>query len=280
MGVSTLAKDAALLEPEKSAEPVLPLSSSTAEKPLLERADGVGDGEPLALISKCGDGEPLALISKCGERQRTDQSVQHYCQNYSDCESSSGSSAPPSPSVWRVVEVAEAEPMEAASTAAVAVVPGQWVEGADATAVAPTDTGAVDFGGDWTLTESDNFDAYLQAIGVGWAKRKMVAMIFPTQSWERRPDGSWQFSVQTPLGPKVEAFPIGTPIEDVVDGVTLRKTSSWTHGGSVLVTHAESPIGVGEFRRYVRADDKLVLEMKAPNSVLCTRVFSRSSGGE
>ena len=131
----------------------------------------------------------------------------------------------------------------------------------------------VDFSGKWKLTESHNFDEYMKVLGVGYLKRKLAHRIYPAQDWERLPDGTWQMTTHTPLGDKVETFPIGDTIEDVVDGNHLSKTSSWRDG--VLVTTVTSPSypSEGEMRRYIDGD-RLILQMLV-GGVCCTRVFER-----
>ena len=79
--------------------------------------------------------------------------------------------------------------------------------------------------------------------------------------------------MQTPVGPKVETFPVGVTIRDEVDGNQLEKTSSWE--GAALATHVRT-IRAGQhstFRSYLRGDN-LVLEMRV-GDVVCRRVFSR-----
>ena len=147
-----------------------------------------------------------------------------------------------------------------------------------------------DFTGEWTLVDSFQFEEFLTATGVGFMQRQVAARLTPVQVWERREGGTWQFSVQNPLGgTKVEAFPIGQPIEEEVFDSVWKKTSSWvwdetsTWQGFVLETTAVETTGDGRrlvFRRYER-EGQLFLEMSLKTSwgwgsdVTCTRVFSR-----
>jgi len=147
-----------------------------------------------------------------------------------------------------------------------------------------------DFTGEWTLVDSFQFEEFLTATGVGFMQRQVAARLTPVQVWERREGGTWQFSVQNPLGgTKVEAFPIGQPIEEEVFDSVWKKTSSWvwdetsTWQGFVLETTAVETTGDGRrlvFRRYER-EGQLFLEMSLKtlwgwgSDVTCTRVFSR-----
>lgn len=91
-----------------------------------------------------------------------------------------------------------------------------------------------DFNGKWQLSASRNFDAYLTALGVNYVKRQLAAGMKPVQDWTRLADGTWQFVVQSPIGLKTEAFPIGKEVLTEVDGTPVLKTSQWD--GDVLET--------------------------------------------
>jgi hypothetical protein len=91
-----------------------------------------------------------------------------------------------------------------------------------------------DFRGRWQLSASRNFDAYLVALGVNYVKRQLAAAMKPVQDWTQLADGTWQFVVQSPLGAKTEAFPLGHEVVDVVDGDEMLKKSIWQ--GTLLYT--------------------------------------------
>ena len=131
-----------------------------------------------------------------------------------------------------------------------------------------------DFAGVWGLCGSEHFDDYLKVAGVNYVKRKLANGLKPVQSWELQ-NGTWQFTVQAPWGPKVEDFPIGVVVEEDLFDSRWEKVSEWE--GSVLVTTINEMRGSNPrrtvLRRY-RKGDKLVLEM-ALNGVVCYRIFSR-----
>ena len=105
--------------------------------------------------------------------------------------------------------------------------------GAAPAAPAAPEVALPDFSGRWVLTGSRNFDEYLSAMGVNYVKRKLAAGMKPLQEWTLV-DGSWQFSVSTPVGIRVESFPLGVHVPDEVDGVAMVKRSMWD--GAVLHT--------------------------------------------
>lgn len=120
-----------------------------------------------------------------------------------------------------------------------------------------------DFSGTWRLSGSRNFDEYLAAIGVNYVKRKLAASMTPVQEWALV-DGGWQFAVATPIGLRLEKFPIGArgrrgqcapagiaaltrcrptlraplsagdELEDDVDGERMVKVTTWD--GAVMHT--------------------------------------------
>jgi hypothetical protein len=105
---------------------------------------------------------------------------------------------------------------------------------------APAEEEKPDFSGKWQLTDSRNFDEYLLAMGVNYLKRKVASGMKPVQEWTKQPDGTWQFAVSTPIGLKVEKFPVGVDVADEVDGEKMVKTTTWD--GAVMhtaVVHAE-----------------------------------------
>jgi len=159
--------------------------------------------------------------------------------------------------------------------AAVPVAPGTTVPAREEPEADP------DFTGTWQLSESHHFDEYLEAMQVNWAKRRIAAGMKPVQTWVQK-QGTWQFTVQAPTGPKVEAFPIDTPVADDVDGTKMTKTTKWQGGVLHTDVEADDPVKAKQYgkmamRRYLLGtgpDQKLVLEMII-GDITCMRIFSK-----
>mmetsp|Transcript_11189 Transcript_11189/g.38105 ORF Transcript_11189/g.38105 Transcript_11189/m.38105 type:complete len:243 (-) Transcript_11189:372-1100(-) len=136
----------------------------------------------------------------------------------------------------------------------------------------------IDFSGTWGLVESIGFKEYLEATGVPWAKRQLAATFKPVQEWARNERG-WEFTMQTPIGAKVEALPLGETVPDEIDGNAVLKESYWE--GAELVTRctpqdpARREANTTFFRRrYDAIQDRLVLEI-VTGPARCTRIFAR-----
>ena len=89
---------------------------------------------------------------------------------------------------------------------------------------------------------NDNLEPYLKHIGVGWAKRKVALTFRPQGVWSRQ-DGVLQVTTPTPLGVRLETFPLdGAEQADEIEGKTWRKSHRWE--GSKLVTRVVDPAGL------------------------------------
>mmetsp|Transcript_16294 Transcript_16294/g.41545 ORF Transcript_16294/g.41545 Transcript_16294/m.41545 type:complete len:280 (-) Transcript_16294:123-962(-) len=138
-----------------------------------------------------------------------------------------------------------------------------------------------DFSGKWQLSASRNFDEYLKAIGVSYVKRSLAAGMKPVQEWAHI-DGTWQFSVSTPIGLRVEKFPLGVEVNDEVDGTRMVKLTSWERAvmnTAIVPKDAQkaASFGIMTMRRYlVGAGEsaKLVLEMRI-GDIIAFREFTR-----
>ncbi|KAL8613985.1 hypothetical protein ACOMHN_023220 [Nucella lapillus] len=77
--------------------------------------------------------------------------------------------------------------------------------------------------GTWSLSHTENLDAYMKAVGVGFLGRKMAATVSPTQEISVEGD-NWNIKTITTLRTSELQFKLDTPFdEDTVDG---RKTKS------------------------------------------------------
>lgn len=137
----------------------------------------------------------------------------------------------------------------------------------------------VDFTGVWALSQSVKFKEYLEATGVPWAKRQVAIKLKPVQEWVQVDPDVWEFSMQTPIGKKVETLIVGGTTEDEIDGQPVLKETFWE--GEVLVTHCRprdrkrTDVKLTEFRRHLdKRSDKMVLEI-VTGDARCSRIFER-----
>lgn len=98
--------------------------------------------------------------------------------------------------------------------------------------------------GDWKCVATSNLDKYLKHIGVSWAKRKIAAAFSPEPSFKIDDrDGVLQCLMSTPIGDRLERFPLDSEVQDVdpVNGNTFIKRFFWE--SATLVSVARDPSG-------------------------------------
>ena len=136
--------------------------------------------------------------------------------------------------------------------------------------------GPVAFCGSWSNVSNDNLEPYLKHIGVGWAKRKVALTFRPQGVWSRQ-DGVLQVTTPTPLGVRLEMFPLdGAEQADEIEGKTWRKSHLWE--GSKLVTRVVDPAGLKpDFvtERWIDEKGRLI-QVNSHNGAAFTRIFART----
>lgn len=139
-------------------------------------------------------------------------------------------------------------------------------------------TPPVDFTGTWALAQSINFKEYLEATGVSWAKRQVAAKLKPVQEWLLAEENVWEFSMNTPIGRRVERIVVNGTVEDEIDGLHVLKESFWDRDELVTLCRPRDPskaVAHTEFRRrYDKLGDRMVLEI-VTGKARCTRIFER-----
>ncbi|XP_035659589.1 cellular retinoic acid-binding protein 2-like [Branchiostoma floridae] len=130
---------------------------------------------------------------------------------------------------------------------------------------------AANFTGNWKLVESQNFDEYLQALGVDADKRKIVVSASPRH--EIQQDGD-SFTVKTTgLQNKTISFKLGGQFEDELPSGKVKVVPTLV--GGKLHFEIEGPKGKMTTDREIRADGRLYMVMTAGNGTTCTRIFAR-----
>jgi len=132
--------------------------------------------------------------------------------------------------------------------------------------------------GEWKNVQSDNVGNYLKHLGVGWAKRKVAEQFKPEVSWSVV-DGVLQLMMPTPLGTRLERFPMHHKvIEADPDGNEFSK--SITFANDQLITQAQSitkpkdPLFIT--RRWM--DNGKLMQINEHENANMTRQFTKKRG--
>ncbi|XP_078664927.1 cellular retinoic acid-binding protein 2-like [Branchiostoma floridae x Branchiostoma belcheri] len=127
------------------------------------------------------------------------------------------------------------------------------------------------FTGNWKHVESENFEDYLKALGVGFAMRKIAVNTSPRI--EIQQDGD-SFKIKT-IGPKTRevSFKVGENFEDEMPLGKVKVTPSWD--GDKLHFDVDSPKGKLVTEREIRDDGRMYMIMKAMDGTTCTRIFAK-----
>uniref|UniRef100_A0A914DX41 Cytosolic fatty-acid binding proteins domain-containing protein n=1 Tax=Acrobeloides nanus TaxID=290746 RepID=A0A914DX41_9BILA len=131
------------------------------------------------------------------------------------------------------------------------------------------------FVGKWNLVESENFDAYMKQVGVGWATRTMAAKLKPVLEVTVNGNHVKMVSTST-FKTVVTEFDLGVEFEEeTADGRKMKST--FTLEGDKLI-QVQTPVNAGDkashFVRYVEGD-KLIMEMES-EGVKAKRIYTRA----
>ena len=180
----------------------------------------------------------------------------------------------PPPTVTPSVEVtggAERDAAEAAAAAAAAEEEEEVVQALDGTTLQYMS----EMVGTWKNIQTNNLEAYLKHMGVGWAKRK-IALAFKPEPSFALVDGVLQVLMPSPIGERLERFPLDAEEQDTDPyGKTFYKRTWWE--GSVLTQSATYPNGKTAetlTTRQIDADGHLV-QRTTNSGVTFERIFQR-----
>ncbi|XP_035658938.1 cellular retinoic acid-binding protein 2-like [Branchiostoma floridae] len=127
------------------------------------------------------------------------------------------------------------------------------------------------FSGNWKFVESENFDAFLEALGVDPAMREIVQSTIPRETIMQ--DGD-TFNIKTIAQKITEVkFKVGEEFEGEIQQGKVK--ISPTLDGGKLRFEFDSPKGKQVQEREVRPDGRLYLVLTAPDGTKCTRIFAR-----
>ncbi|XP_019642536.1 PREDICTED: fatty acid-binding protein, heart-like [Branchiostoma belcheri] len=128
----------------------------------------------------------------------------------------------------------------------------------------------VDLSGTWKMVHVENFDAYLQALGIGFVLRAIAKMLSNTQIIEQDGDSFYVKDINT-LQTHEVSFRIGVPVEGTTVIGKYKVTVTWD--GDVLRGYTETDKGIIRTERYIREDGTMLYSMTAPNGVKTTQIF-------
>ena len=134
----------------------------------------------------------------------------------------------------------------------------------------------LDFVGTWENESTLGLDAYLIALGTGWAQRKVATSFRPTCTWAMV-DGVLQVFTKTPIGDRLERFPIGAVVDEKDPyGSPYTVESSWD--SRKLVAVSRGPKGCFVTSREV-VDGRLIQQTVArdQSGASFTRVFVKAA---
>ncbi|XP_046361417.1 sodium/calcium exchanger regulatory protein 1-like [Haliotis cracherodii] len=124
--------------------------------------------------------------------------------------------------------------------------------------------------GKWHLVDSDNFDAYMQAVGVGLVTRKMAGALKPSQEVKVEGD-KWEIKTSSTFKSSELKFTVGTTFdENTPDGRKCKTTASLD--GQKLTLEQKGDVDSTIVRDYNGSDMLMTLTAK---DVTCTRKYKK-----
>ncbi|XP_033104750.1 sodium/calcium exchanger regulatory protein 1-like [Anneissia japonica] len=131
----------------------------------------------------------------------------------------------------------------------------------------------VNFAGKYKLSNSENFEQYMKAMGVGAALRKTAALMSPTCEIDQNGD-DFVIKMNVPIiTTHVQKFRIGEPFEDI--SPTRDKVMVTVHweGDKLVFNDVEKSDPPHYVTREISGDEMYVKCVKG--DVVCTRTFKR-----
>ncbi|XP_027859710.1 retinoid-binding protein 7 [Xiphophorus couchianus] len=130
-----------------------------------------------------------------------------------------------------------------------------------------------DYNGTWEMVSNDNFDGYMVALDIGFATRKIAAMLKPQKVIKQDGD-SFTFQTTSSVLKYECSFKVGEEFEEVTKGMDNRKCRSvvnWDNNKLVCVQKGEK-----KDRGWIHwiQGDELHLELTCEGQV-CKQVFKR-----
>jgi len=128
------------------------------------------------------------------------------------------------------------------------------------------------FIGRWKMDSSENFDKYMEAVGIGFVTRKMANSTKPTHVFIANPDGSYTLRAESAVKNQEQKFRLNEEFEEhTPDGRNAKSTLRLEDGKLIQDQKAEVDSVI---TRELPDPNTLVTKFTA-NGVTGTRVFKR-----
>jgi len=126
--------------------------------------------------------------------------------------------------------------------------------------------------GKYTMIKSENFDEYMQAVGVGFVLRKMAATATPTTEIKEE-NGDWNIKTITTFKTTEIKFQLGKEFdEETADGRKCKSTITQDGDSKLVHTQICGDKTYTILREFT--DDEMKMTLDAPG-VVCTRVYKK-----
>jgi len=149
---------------------------------------------------------------------------------------------------------------------------------------AALDSGPACFAGEWVLSGSENFDRYLESLGVSSLHRRYACSATVTHIIQASTSGGateLKVCVKNGLGTRCETCRVDGSAIKTQDarGADVIKVNRWARGAGaqgfpICETEVRHSInGLLHERRYIRPDGCMVMELTSPTGVKAQRIF-------
>ncbi|XP_046880682.1 retinoid-binding protein 7 [Hypomesus transpacificus] len=133
----------------------------------------------------------------------------------------------------------------------------------------------VDYSGTWDIISNENFEAYMVALGIDFATRKIASVLKPQKVIEQNGD-SFTIKTFTTFKNLTISFKIGEEFEDVTKGMdnrTCKTIVNWENDKLVCVQKGEKKNR--GWTHWIEGD-QLYLEITCEDKT-CRQIFKKSA---
>jgi len=123
------------------------------------------------------------------------------------------------------------------------------------------------------LTKSDNFENYMQALGVGLVMRKMANAATPVSEITQN-DDQWSIKTSTTFKTTEIKFQMGKEFdEETADGRICKSTITMDEENKMLHSQTCKGQTLTILREFT--PEEMVMTLEGPNNVKCTRTYKK-----
>ncbi|GAB1598403.1 sodium/calcium exchanger regulatory protein 1-like [Argonauta hians] len=136
-----------------------------------------------------------------------------------------------------------------------------------------------EFCGHWKLQSSEKLEEYMQAVGVGFATRKIVSKLSSSMDIEVDDTGKWTLNIFSTFKNIHLQFKLDEEFEEVTGDSRHMKTTFTLEDGSLKQQQIAAKEGGVDsiITRKIQSDGTMIATYEAVGKdVICTRIFARS----